>query len=74
MVTCDRCDAQAAFTGHDGERLCERHYHSVLSVAPTIVSTSTIADALGAKAVAAGVGRRMEHDSWWRRIRRRVRP
>lgn len=51
MTTCSRCGREATFTSKGGERVCDHHYHAVFAVAPTILSTSTTADALGARAV-----------------------
>lgn len=52
-MKCERCGREATFTSKSGERVCDHHYHAVFSVAPTILSTSTTADALGARAVGA---------------------
>jgi hypothetical protein len=82
MATCSRCGREATFTSKGGERVCDHHYHAVFAVAPTILSTSTTADALGARAVesAAGISaggggptstRRGLLARLWRRLRRR---
>jgi hypothetical protein len=52
-MKCTRCEREATFTSKGGERVCDRHYHAVFAVAPTILSTGTTADAVGARAVGA---------------------
>lgn len=52
-MQCSRCDRDATFTSKSGERVCDQHYHAVFAVAPTILSTGTTADALGARGVGA---------------------
>ena len=52
-MKCIRCEREATFTSKSGERVCDRHYHAVFAVAPTILSTGTTADAVGARAVGA---------------------
>lgn len=52
-MKCSRCGRDATFTNKSGERVCDQHYHAVFAVAPTILSTGTTADALGARGVGA---------------------
>jgi len=52
-MKCIRCEREATFTSKNGERVCDQHSPAVFAVAPTIVSTGTAADALGATAVGA---------------------
>ena len=52
-MKCIRCEREATFTSKGGERVCDQHYHAVFAVAPTILSTGTTADALGAVGVGA---------------------
>jgi len=52
-MKCSRCGRGATFTTKGGERVCDQHYHAVFAVAPTILSTGTTADAMGARAVGA---------------------
>ena len=66
--------------GEAGERVCDQHYHAVFAVAPTILSTGTTADAMGARAVGAAAAlssgsieplpmRRGRLARFWRRLR-----
>lgn len=82
MATCSRCGREATFTSKGGERVCDHHYHAVFAVAPTIVSTSTTADALGARGIASAAAissggdgptpkRRGRLARLWRRLRGR---
>jgi hypothetical protein len=70
-LKCIRCEREATFTSKSGEPVCDRHYHAVFAAAPTILSTGTTADAVGARAVgvaaalSSGNAERMPMRSGW---------
>jgi hypothetical protein len=79
-MKCIRCGREAAFTSKGGERVCDQHYRAVFAVAPTILSTGTTADVLGAVGVGAaaafspGSGERLPvPGGWLARLWRRLR-